>query len=203
MLPGCTGSPPCSAAAARRKSPGGQGRCPRCPRAPPGGGSGGGGPGPLPAALARAGAAAERVPGAVPAAPGRTLRNYLLPWRALCRSAGLPGGSGSRLPLWPLHRRAGCHLEGKMSRRRSRDGVAQRDGGGPRAAAMRARRGPAPGQAAAELSRFGAPWGVTPSTRQTHPARCPSRRARSQDRKASPDPPEPGPYPRAGKRCPH
>lgn len=182
-------------------------RGPAGPRALAGGGSSGGGPGCLPAVRARSCGGAcprrcARCPGS--AVPGPTVRNYLLPLRALCVSAGLPGGSGSRLPLRALHRRSGCHLEGKMWRRRSRGAArAARGHGDPRAAAMPGRWAPAPGRAAAPLSRFGAPRGVTPSTHQRHPARCPSRRARSQGRRASPDPPEPGPYLRAGRRCPH
>lgn len=100
----------------------------------------------------------------------------------------------------PGHRGGGARSEGKMLRRRSRDAARARRGrGGPRGTAMPGH----PGRAATPRSRFGAPRGVTPSTRQRHPARCPSRRARSQGRRAPPDPPEPGPYPRAGRRCLH
>lgn len=100
---------------------------------------------------------------------------------SLCVSAGLPGGGGSR--------------QGSVIWKGSAAGAGGSEGtAGP---AMRTQRAPAPGRP------FAAPRAVTPSTRQRHPARCPSRRARSQGRRASPDPPEPGPYPRAGKRCPH
>lgn len=146
--------------------------------------------------------------------PGRARGNDLLALRALCVSAALPGGSGSRPPPPHHHhhhvaeaRRGGergRHVEGKVLSRRRRDAArASRGRGGPRATAMPGQPAPAPGRAASPRSRFGAPRGVTPSSHQRHPARCPSRRARSQGRRAPPDPPEPGPYPRAGRRCLH
>lgn len=102
---------------------------------------------------------------------------------SLCVSAGLPGGGGSR--------------QGSVIWKGSAGGAGGSEGTAGPGAAMRTHRAPAPARP------FAAPRAVTPSTRQRHPARCPSRRARSQGRRASPDPPEPGPYPRAGKRCPH
>lgn len=123
-----------------------------------------------------------------------------------------PAAAGPGRPPPPHHHVAearrggerGRHVEGKVLSRRRRDAArASRGRGGPRATAMPGQPAPAPGRAASPRSRFGAPRGVTPSSHQRHPARCPSRRARSQGRRAPPDPPEPGPYPRAGRRCLH
>lgn len=56
---------------------------------------------PVPGAARSASPRCARCPGS--AVPGRTAAagNYSLPLRALCVSAGLPGGRESRLPLWP------------------------------------------------------------------------------------------------------